>query len=66
MALIIVFNNGTSHTIKNCDTVTKPQSGYYGEFSDKGRRIGTFLKLENISFYYFAEEEKADESFNCL
>jgi hypothetical protein len=54
--LVIVFNDGTEHKIKNCDSYQMPGCGFFGAIESNGKKIGTIYNKSNISFCYFDKE----------
>lgn len=55
--LVVVFNDGTTHKIKGCDSYSMPSCGYYGDIRVNGTKKGTFYDKSNIAFCYFEDDK---------
>ena len=56
--LVVVFNNGVVHRVKNCSEFTRPSCGYLGDVKTEKAPRGLVLDLKNVSFYYFEKIEE--------
>lgn len=59
--LVIVFNNGVAHKIKDCSEYKYPGGSFYGAFYSNGKEKGKFFDKSNVAFCYFSDEEDDEE-----
>lgn len=59
--LVIVFNNGVAHKIKDCSEYKYPGGSCYGSFYSNGKEKGIFFDKSNVAFCYFSNEEDDEE-----